>query len=142
VKLILPQFSPTFVLTMKRVIVIAFTGFYLALSLGFSPNLHYCGNNLAKIRIVVSAPNCCCDGLEDNNCCSDASISLQLDVDQELNYPPSWELQLPLAPICGIVFQEGSHNFLPQKIISHYPNPPPLIGFDARIKMRSLIYYG
>lgn len=126
----------------KKATLIAFTGFYLALSLGFSLNLHYCGGKLANLRIVVAAPNCCCDAGGDKNCCSDASISLQMDLDQQVTYPPSWEINLPIVSVSTILFQEDGINFIPERITPHYPNPPPIRSQETRIKMGSLTFYG
>ena len=127
---------------MKKALLIAFTGVYLAVSLGISLNFHYCGGRLANVGIALPAAKCCCDAADNSNCCSDESISLQMDLDQQITYPPSWELNFPQITTPDYLFFGKSISLIPEKITPHYPNPPPLRSQDARIEMGSLTYYG
>lgn len=66
---------------MKKMNHLFLVAFYLLANIGFSANLHYCGNSLAGISIanIIGSNSCACD--DENNpqegCCSEEQISYQ-----------------------------------------------------------------
>jgi len=131
-----------FVFRMKRLGLLLFTAFFLMVSLGVSLNLHYCGGKLASISIDLPGDKCCCGDKDMKNCCSDASVSMAMDVDQQVTYPTSLELQIP-SIVMAVWFEKNeSETFVPQEINPNFPNPPPRPSHALRIEMGSLTYYG
>ncbi len=126
---------------MKRTIYIAFTAFYLMVSMGLSLNLHYCGGKLAGVSIVMPSAPCCCNSEENKSCCADTEISLQMDMDQQISYPPSWELDLLVLSQPDIISYNSYETVVPKKIFPIFPNPPPISSNDRRIAIGSLTFY-
>jgi len=127
---------------MKRASLILFTAFYLMVSLGVSLNLHYCGGKLASVSIDLPGDKCCCGDESTNSCCSDASLSMAMDVDQQLTAPPSFELEMAHVNLPIWVDQAAVVVSSTLKITPHFPNPPPISSVDLRIQMGALTYYG
>lgn len=111
-------------------------------ALGVSLNLHYCGGKLASISIDLPGDKCCCGEEGMKSCCSDASVSMAMDVDQHVTYTPTFEIRIPIVLLPNWNSQSVNKLFVPQEIITHFPNPPPLKSGAFRIQMGSLTYYG
>ena len=140
--LLLSFSSIIFVQRMKRLGVILFTAFYLMVSLGVNLNLHYCGGKLASIGIELPANNCCCGQENSNSCCSDASVSMEMDVDQQVTYPPSLDVKLTNISIKNWIELYPANTSIHKEILPLFPNPPPLKSADLRLQMGSLTFYG
>ena len=68
----------------KKYLALITAVFYLMLSSGLALNAHYCGDRLANVGIMDTANTCCCDIATGNECCSNKTVILQLDIDQHL----------------------------------------------------------
>jgi hypothetical protein len=69
---------------MKRFLSVALLQLYLLSSIGLVISLHYCGGNLASLKLFVPA-NCCCDDEvsdENQSCCKDEFKTIKLCDDQ------------------------------------------------------------
>lgn len=124
--------------------IILFTLFYAGVTMGVDLNLHYCGGKLAKVTIALPSPTCCCDETKaDSDCCADAQLSIQLDVDQVHMSVPNFDANdlaeqlIATDETTTTVFDETSEA-VPQVLA----NPPPLRAQQLRILMGSLTYYG
>ena len=128
---------------MKRVGLILLTVFYTGVSMGVSLNLHYCGGKLAKVRIALPQPPCCCGSEADmTSCCSDAQLSIQMDVDQLVTFSPTLkDMQKAVATSINEYSQEELVLPLSTKSPQVLPMPPPSAQ-QLRILMGSLTYYG
>jgi len=108
-------------------------------------NLHYCGGDLAAVTVALPAPNCCCDADQttSSECCKDAQLSIQMDIDQANRANPTAE-DMPLQALVSteIMDIEGQALLVIKEIPNFYPNPPPKDGHLRRINMGSLTYYG
>jgi len=86
---------------MRRLIAIPLLVLYIALVSGMMIQLHYCGSRLASWEINTSGPSCCCESpdaagtkvvhatsvkqkaQQDEDCCSNKTITLKLKQDQD-----------------------------------------------------------
>lgn len=129
---------------MKRFTIILFTAFYASLSLGFDLNLHYCGGQLSGVSVAIQAPTCCCDGEQGlSDCCKDAQLSIQMDVDQVNMANPGFEDISYHCAACAKTMEYVGIDAVVEKVIPNVqPNPPPTDGQFRRIAMGSLTFYG
>ncbi|MCG8699510.1 MAG: hypothetical protein MI922_15745 [Bacteroidales bacterium] len=70
---------------MKKVFTIAFTFFYLAVSVGVSVNMHYCHDRLVSVTVYADAKECCCTadfGIK-KSCCTYENIFVMLEESQQ-----------------------------------------------------------
>lgn len=123
--------------------IILFTLFYAGVTMGVDLNLHYCGGKLAKVTIVLPSPSCCCDESKSNaDCCADAQLSIQMDVDQVHMSAPDFE-STNLVGQCFAAFKTPALTINNSKDVPQIlPIPPPLRAQELRILMGSLTYYG
>ena len=117
--------------------------FYLALSWGFSVNVHFCGGEFASVKVVSDNATCCCGpmGMMEG-CCSNESIFLKLETEQ--NVSESFKLNLveiasaiEIPPYIEPIPEEPQGTFY-----SESPDPPPQDGRSVRIQHCSLITFG
>jgi len=117
---------------MKRIITIILSLFYITLSTGAMVNLHYCGGELANIKVNSHTQSCCC-GIDDfnNSCCKDKDLTFELEIDQNSHIVQNIEFQdafLFSFVISGIRLlideDRGEEEILSYKLPS--PKPEPL----------------
>ncbi|NNE29579.1 MAG: hypothetical protein HKN16_08075 [Saprospiraceae bacterium] len=128
---------------MRKTGILAFSIFFLSLSLGVTLNAHYCGDKLVGVRIAFPAPDCCCDskkGMDD--CCSDTSLEIQMDVDQLIVHAPILS-DIEFVPNYSPIIEDDLISFrVLKEVPALFANPPPIGSQQRRIRMGSLTYYG
>jgi hypothetical protein len=69
---------------MKKIAIILFTVFYLIPVVGFSINMHWCGNNLTSVKIGTpfdTTCNSCQKGMQ-RSCCKNTSLLIKFSDNQ------------------------------------------------------------
>jgi len=128
---------------MKRLTIILFTVFYASVSMGVDLNLHYCGGKLAKISIALPASSCCCDETKtDSDCCADAQLSLQMDVDQVHMSASDLKFNAPIDQSTAVFESHSSTVFETEEVPQLLPMPPPKRAQQLRVILGSLTFYG
>ncbi len=76
---------------MRRLLNMAFTVVYLALTVGLTVIVHFCGTDLASVRLAPltsSRTSCCCgDDEQERPCCNTQKLTVQLS-DEHLTPAP------------------------------------------------------
>ena len=123
---------------------------------GFSATVHYCNGHLSGLSLLgpseschdqtvdschntVSKKSCCASTEHDsNNCCQDTDSFNVLDYNgtsQSHDMGVDYEM-------CNVTFYQPTKLFVNYKIYSYdpiYPQPPPLSGYEKRIKLGSFL---
>jgi hypothetical protein len=121
---------------------------YLTFSAGLVISLHYCGGNLAALKLFVKA-SCCCDDEEtgeEDDCCKDEIKTVKITDDQNIHK----EVLLKIKAIQDIGFfpSQLKYSFLQGKIVStqisnqQLPRPPDGVCLIPAYKLNhSFLFY-
>lgn len=126
---------------MRRVLILSLALLYSSLSVGISLDLHYCGGKLASVSIALPIPDCCCGPKNTNkDCCEDAQLDIQMEVDQAFSNLVSDDSEIVFTNSCS--FQDFDESVIGENQIQPIlqANPPPK--GNMRILMGSLTFYG
>ena len=134
---------------MKRFLSISLLMIYLTFSAGIVISMHYCGGDLASLKLFAKA-SCCCDDDEKlptkDDCCKDEIKTIKISDDQNIHKSISYvvkEIQdLAVLPTpCSFSFQ---HVVYTTTIISNQqlPRPPDRVCLIPAYKLNhSFLFY-
>lgn len=114
---------------MNQFLVILFTHLYLLMSMGASTHLHYCGQELVSVSILVPYNVCGCEEeTEADNCCKNEIKITQIKDTQQAANP----LLIPLVFFACIFtpkrLEWNSVRAIAQaQILPTWERPPPLM---------------
>jgi hypothetical protein len=131
---------------MKRGATYIFTLFYLLVSTGLTLDVHYCGGKMVDVEVFGTPDHCCskvqpsCQKEEENKCCSNESVLVQLDQWQVISSTPSLDLAYLTVP-------RHFHNFdllenIGDNELQIFNDLPPPIDQPRWLLYRSLLFYG
>ena len=125
---------------MRKIGAISLSLLYLALSVGLTVNVHFCGGKIGTIKFVETNGTCCCAEKKED-CCKDQVFFLQLDDDQQT--PQSNRVALYLSPTVLPVFLYDiySSELSEEAKVVKTERGPPLIK-DIYLLHCSLTHYG
>jgi hypothetical protein len=95
---------------MKKIAIILFTVFYLIPVIGFSINLHWCGNNLTSVKIGTPFNTTCgsCQKWMQRSCCKNTSLLIKFSDNQS---KPATSSQSTIN--CFKIFAQSSEQLFP-----------------------------
>ena len=99
--------------SMRRIVIILFTVIYILPAIGFSINVHWCGNKVSSITIETTQKNkCACGKKMKQGCCKDTHTLIKLTDNQKvastLTIPSSnpTEINVFIIPKTGLFFSQ------------------------------------
>lgn len=123
--------------------MILFSAIYVLSSIGLSVRVHYCGNNVAEIKVLPGAGSCCCDEMEEAaDCCRDEATYIQVEADQIATH---FDLQLQSPADDVLAHHENVQDLvanIESQIVHEEVDHPPPRGCPKYLLNQSLIIYG
>lgn len=128
---------------MVRILVIAFSVFYLTAVAGLPLTVHYCHGSIASVQVFAEGVDCCCGhDMAADRCCLNVRYWLKAETDSQL---ASQLMFLSVYETALVMDWQKSFQDLPihdiALIYPHYdlppPEPVPIWLMDC-----SLTYYG
>jgi len=132
----------------KRFLSISMLMLYLTFSAGLVISLHYCGGNLAALKLFVKA-SCCCDDEEtgeEDDCCKDEIKTVKITDDQNIHKEVL--LKIKEIQVIGLFPSQLLYSFQQGKIVStqisnqQLPRPPDRVCLIPAYKLNhSFLFY-
>ncbi len=133
---------------MKKFLSISLLMIYLTFSAGIVISMHYCGGNLAALKLFVKA-SCCCDdekATSNDDCCKDEIKTVKISDDQNIHksitFNPKSNLDLSILP--KPLFYSFQKVQFSTSIISNQqlPRPPDRVCLIPAYKLNhSFLFY-
>jgi hypothetical protein len=121
---------------------------YLTFSAGIVISMHYCGGNLAALKLFVKA-SCCCDDEEtgeEDDCCKDEIKTVKITDDQNIHKEVL--LKIKEIQVIGLFPSQLLYSFQQGKIVStqisnqQLPRPPDSVCLIPAYKLNhSFLFY-
>ena len=128
---------------MRRTGLIILTSFYMLITSGLVVNLHYCGDFISEIAVMLDADNCCCEeeDAEPSSCCDEDSISFDVEDDHLASF-----VSLKFKALDN-VFTSFNFNFNEIKgndvqVVVNHANAPPKKKRKPYILFKQLKVFG